>query len=205
MASTSKPKGPPQSYHESVGDSDPSHGEAVAANGSGAPAKELRQPNQPVPHGTGPEPFLRYDLGNLYFKGPETGGGAYASICVLDPVITIERHHGKYHVAARFNIETTILRYGAHSDNHEWFFQDVCLQYLNSTKYEDLVMNPQSDSVAAFSVSRQTNTTTTGSAGLSGSGIPSANVSLGLSRSNQLTVEYSVKTWSLSAHHIPSS
>ena len=35
----------------------------------------------------------------------------YASISVLDPVITVEFHSGKYHIAARFNIETTILDY----------------------------------------------------------------------------------------------
>jgi hypothetical protein len=56
------------------------------------------------------EPFACYNIENQYFNGPK-GKGAYASICVLDPIITIERHHGKYHIAAAFNIETTILRY----------------------------------------------------------------------------------------------
>jgi hypothetical protein len=28
-------------------------------------------------------------------------------------MIMIERHHRKYHIAARFNVETTILRYEA--------------------------------------------------------------------------------------------
>jgi hypothetical protein len=46
-----------------------------------------------------------YYLHNLVFQGP------YVSISVLDPIMTIERHHGKYHVATRFNIETTILNY----------------------------------------------------------------------------------------------
>jgi hypothetical protein len=46
-----------------------------------------------------------YYLHNLVFQGP------YVSISVLDPLMTIERHHGKYHVATRFNIETTILNY----------------------------------------------------------------------------------------------
>jgi hypothetical protein len=51
---------------------------------------------------------------------------------------------------------------------------------MNSSEDEDLVMKPASDSVAAFSVTRTINTTASGQAGLSGSGIPSANVSLGI-------------------------
>jgi len=35
----------------------------------------------------------------------------YASISILDTVITVERHGENYHVAARFNIETTITDY----------------------------------------------------------------------------------------------
>lgn len=46
------------------------------------------------------------------FSGPKNA--PYASICVLDPLITVERHHGKYHVTVRFNIETTILDYHLH-------------------------------------------------------------------------------------------
>ena len=51
-----------------------------------------------------------YPLKNLTSVGPK-GKRPYASICILDPVITVERHDEKYHVAARFNIETTILHY----------------------------------------------------------------------------------------------
>jgi hypothetical protein len=46
------------------------------------------------------------DLQNLHVEAK-----LYASVSILDPVITIERHGGKYHIAARFNIETTILDY----------------------------------------------------------------------------------------------
>jgi hypothetical protein len=52
-----------------------------------------------------------YLLPNLSARGPSNATSPYASISILDPLITIERHHGKYHVAARFNIETTILNY----------------------------------------------------------------------------------------------
>jgi hypothetical protein len=55
--------------------------------------------------------FQCYLLPNLYFRGPEDTAKPYASLCVLDPIITVERHHGKYHVAARFNVEATILNY----------------------------------------------------------------------------------------------
>lgn len=56
--------------------------------------------------------FSSYHLQDLTFIGPKgTKGSPYVSIAVLDPIITIERHHGKYHIAARFNIETAILNY----------------------------------------------------------------------------------------------
>jgi hypothetical protein len=88
------------------------------------------------------------------------------------------------------------------SDDHEWFFQDICLRYLVAMRDEDFLMQPQSDSSASFSVTRNASTTASGQAGLSGSGIPSANVSLGLTRSSQLSVEYLVNTWSVSAHRV---
>ena len=45
--------------------------------------------------------------------GP-TDGQPYASICVLDPLITVERHSNNYHITARFHLETTILGYSTH-------------------------------------------------------------------------------------------
>ena len=54
-----------------------------------------------------------YPLKNLTSVGPKESKRPYASIYIIDPVITVERHHGKYHVAVRFNIETTILHYEA--------------------------------------------------------------------------------------------
>jgi hypothetical protein len=54
---------------------------------------------------------LIYDLENQYFTGPRSRHGAYASVSILNPAITVERHHGKYYIAASFNTETTILRY----------------------------------------------------------------------------------------------
>jgi hypothetical protein len=53
-----------------------------------------------------------YLLEDLSFAGPQNPSSKpYASISILDPIITVERHHGKYFVAARFNLETTILGY----------------------------------------------------------------------------------------------
>lgn len=52
-----------------------------------------------------------YYLHNLSFHGPSAASKPYVSVSILDPIMTIERHHGKYHIAARFNIETTILNY----------------------------------------------------------------------------------------------
>ena len=45
--------------------------------------------------------------------GP-TDGQPYASICVLDPLITVERRSNNYHITARFHLETTILGYSTH-------------------------------------------------------------------------------------------
>jgi len=53
-------------------------------------------------------------------------------------------------------------------------------------------------------VTRNTNTAISGTAGLNASNIPSANVSLNISRSNQLTVQYAVNTWSVSSHWVTS-
>jgi hypothetical protein len=54
------------------------------------------------------------DLQDQYSLGPNNGKTPYASFCILDPVITVERHDGNLHIAARFNLETTILRYSSH-------------------------------------------------------------------------------------------
>lgn len=56
-----------------------------------------------------------YDLGNQYFQGPEDG--AYISVYILDPIVTIERHRDKYHISTAFNMETTILRY----NDRDWY------------------------------------------------------------------------------------
>ncbi len=63
-------------------------------------------------------------------------------------------------------------------------------------------MKPESDPAAAMTVTRTSNTAVTGSAGASLSQTPSGNVSLGLTRSRTLTVEYPLGTWSLSAHRL---
>ena len=57
------------------------------------------------------QPVSRCDLPNQYFTGPRNGQGVYASAHILDSIITIERHDGNYHIAASFNVETTILQY----------------------------------------------------------------------------------------------
>lgn len=59
------------------------------------------------------EPALYVDLDDQYFVGPSNRKEAYASFHVLDPIITVERHGDEFHIAARFNIETTILGYGS--------------------------------------------------------------------------------------------
>jgi hypothetical protein len=80
----------------------------------------------------------------------------------------------------------------------------VCLKFLSPWVNEDLSMKPESDPSAALTVSRGTETGVSGTTGLSLSQTPSANVSLGLNRNKTLTVEYALKTWSLSAHRIGS-
>jgi hypothetical protein len=59
-----------------------------------------------------------------WFTGPKNA--PYASICVLDPLMTVERHHGQYHITARFNIETTVLEY----DLRKMFARWVCYLFL---------------------------------------------------------------------------
>jgi hypothetical protein len=59
----------------------------------------------------GKDPYLSAPLKNQYLHKPEHSKRAYVSISILDPAITIERHHERYHIAARFNFETTILQY----------------------------------------------------------------------------------------------
>lgn len=63
-------------------------------------------------------------------------------------------------------------------------------------------MKPESDPAAAMTVTRTSNTALNSSAGVSLSQTPSGNVSLGLTRSRTLTVEYPLGTWSLSAHRL---
>ncbi|PVH89045.1 hypothetical protein DL98DRAFT_508886 [Cadophora sp. DSE1049] len=149
------------------------------------------------------ESILCLDLPDQYFRGPPTARKPYASIAILDPVVTIERHGGNYHIAARFNIETTILGYNEREkDGHEMYFHDICLQYCNRLGHENLVMKPESDPATAFTVTRSTNIEISGTAGLSGSQVPSASVSLGLTRSHGLEVEYAVSSWSVSSHRV---
>ncbi|KAF4213132.1 hypothetical protein CNMCM8980_007390 [Aspergillus fumigatiaffinis] len=136
-----------------------------------------------------------FPVKDQWFRGPSSG--PYVSIYVLDPLITVERHHGKYHITARFNLETTILEAG-----HELFFQDICLQYTNSSGDEELTTEPQSDTTGAFTVARSSNTTLSGNLGVSLSQLPSANISLGISRSRECTIERTVNTWTVSSHRV---
>jgi hypothetical protein len=59
-----------------------------------------------------------FGLRDQWFKGPNANANAKGAPCVsigvLDPLITVERHHGKYHITARFHVETTIVDYNAH-------------------------------------------------------------------------------------------
>jgi len=59
------------------------------------------------------ESVAYFRIRNEELIGP-TDGPPYASICVLDPLITVERHSNNYHIAARFHLETTILDYSTH-------------------------------------------------------------------------------------------
>ncbi|KAL2797368.1 hypothetical protein BJX66DRAFT_297695 [Aspergillus keveii] len=154
--------------------------------------------------------FASYHLQDLTFTGPQPNSRntkikPYASIAILDPIITIERRHGKYHIAARFNIETAILNYTSQTkDGRDLFFQDICLMYKSTWDNETLQMKPESDSSAALTVSRGFTSSTSATAGVSASQTPSGNVSLGLTRSRSLTVEYAMTSWSLAAHRVVS-
>jgi hypothetical protein len=54
---------------------------------------------------------LVLDIQDKHFPEPGSPDIPYASISILDPVITIERYNRKYYIAAQFNIKTTILDY----------------------------------------------------------------------------------------------
>lgn len=54
-----------------------------------------------------------FGLRDQWFRGPNAKGAPCVSIGVLDPLITVERHHGKYHITAWFHVETTIVDYNA--------------------------------------------------------------------------------------------
>ncbi|GAM43821.1 hypothetical protein TCE0_060r18947 [Talaromyces pinophilus] len=147
------------------------------------------------------EKILWCDVKDLFFRGPESNEQVMVSI--LDPVITVEYHNEHYYIAARFNIETTILHYESHKrDGHELFFEDICLQYLSKDTEEKLKVHPQSDPAGSFSVTTTSTTSVTGQVGVTGSQTPSGNVMLGVTRSKQLAVQYNVNTWSVSAHRM---
>ncbi|KUL82951.1 hypothetical protein ZTR_10280 [Talaromyces verruculosus] len=150
------------------------------------------------------EKILWCDVKDLSFRGPE--GNEHVMVSILDPVITVEYHKEHYHIAARFNIETTILHYESHKrDGHELFFEDICLQYLSKDTEEKLKVHPQSDPAGSLSVTTTSTTSVTGQVGVTGSQTPSGNVMLGVTRSKQLAVQYNVNTWSVSAHRLFSS
>ncbi|KAE8444794.1 hypothetical protein EG329_014254 [Mollisiaceae sp. DMI_Dod_QoI] len=112
---------------------------------------------------------------------------SYVSVSVLDAAITIERHGGNYHIAARAG--------------HELYFHDICLKYRNR-ETEDLIMKPESSESSAFNVTKNTTTSVNPSVALVAGPSPSANVSLGLTRSAALTVQYTVNTWTTTAHQV---
>ncbi|KAF1809508.1 hypothetical protein P152DRAFT_159314 [Eremomyces bilateralis CBS 781.70] len=142
------------------------------------------------------------DLKDQYFAGPNNKA-PYISFVVLSPTITVERLRGNIHIAARFNIEATILQYHSQKrNNHEPFSHDICLRYFSDSSNEVLVMTPESDASAAFTVTKKTTTSVNPQAGLTMSATPSANVSIGLTRSAELNVQYAVESWSVSAHRL---
>jgi hypothetical protein len=57
------------------------------------------------------DPAVQINLRDQSFSGPANAKVPYSSMCILSPSITIERHGDMIHIAARFNMETTILRY----------------------------------------------------------------------------------------------
>ncbi|KAL2834139.1 hypothetical protein BJY01DRAFT_259616 [Aspergillus pseudoustus] len=143
------------------------------------------------------KPGIQATPSNLSFAEPSKQNIAFF------PVKDQWRHHGKYHITARFNLETTILDYNTNKrDGHELFFQDICLQYMNSSGDEEVTMEPQSDTTGAFTVTRSSNTTLSGNPGVSLSQLPSANISLGISRLRECTIERTVNSWTVSAHRV---
>jgi hypothetical protein len=78
----------------------------------------------------------------------------------------------------------------------------VTLQYLSKFSKEKLVTEPVSDPTSAFAITRSSHTAMDGNVGVTASQVPSANVSLGITRSRDLSVEYKMKTWSVSAHQV---
>ena len=64
------------------------------------------------------------------------------------------------------------------------------------------MMYPESDSATEFTVTKSNNTDVNGNIGLTGSQGPSADVSLGFTRSNGLTVEYALSSWYISSHQV---
>lgn len=56
-------------------------------------------------------PAVSIDLKDQVFQGPKLAKRPYASILILNPILTIERHADAYYFSCRFNIETTILGY----------------------------------------------------------------------------------------------
>ena len=58
---------------------------------------------------------LNIDLKDKHFCGPQQAKQPYASVSILNPVLTIERHADYYYFSCRFNIETTVLSYESKS------------------------------------------------------------------------------------------
>jgi hypothetical protein len=87
-------------------------------------------------------------------------------------------------------------------DGHEMYLHDVCLQYQEVSPGEVLYAWPESDPAMSFSITKNTASELSSEAGLSGAETPSVNVSLGLTRSTELSVEYAVGSWTVSAHRI---
>jgi len=59
------------------------------------------------------DPAMIVNLDDQFFLGPEGARNPYVSFGALDPCITVERLGEQLHIAARFNIETTILNYSS--------------------------------------------------------------------------------------------
>jgi hypothetical protein len=66
------------------------------------------------------EPAIFVDLQDQYSIRPNDEKGPYSSFYILDPVITVERHDKEIRIAARFNIETTVLRYNSQKRSNTW-------------------------------------------------------------------------------------